>query len=124
MRKHGTTALAVAVVFLLAIAVGSARQAKTAPAQSNEAPKTETWVGKISDAHCGAGKHTMGTPEECVTGCVKNGQYVFVGDKDKIFKIENQKLADLAKFAGKPAEITGTAKGDTITVAKIAAPKK
>jgi hypothetical protein len=105
------------------VSVGAAGHARTDGAQDQAAPKETTWAGKISDAHCGAGKHSMGTAEECVTACAKNGGYVFVGDKDKVFKIANQKFADLAKFAGKDVELTGTAKDDTITVTKVAAKK-
>jgi len=105
------------------VSVGAAKQAKTSDGAKSQDAKPTTWVGKISDSHCGAGKHSMKTPEECVTACVKDGQYVFVGDKDKVYKIANQKFAELAKFGGKEVELTGTAKDDTITVTKIAAKK-
>ena len=111
----------------LCVAVGAAQAAKsTAQAGDKSAPqaKAQTWTGKISDSMCGA-KHTMGKdPTECTTACVKGGgEYVFVGDKDKVYKIGNQKFADLAKHAGHTVEVTGTMKGDTITVEKIVMPK-
>lgn len=107
-----------AVAIMAGVTVGSAQQGKPAP-------KSETWVGKISASQCGANAHSMGTPEECTAACVKNGgEYVFVGPKDKVFKIGNQKFTELPKFAGKAVDLTGTANGDTITITKIAAPKK
>jgi hypothetical protein len=108
------------VAILAFVSVGAGR---VTLAQTKEAPKPQTWAGKISDNHCGAKKHTMGTDAECVTACVKNGEYVFVGDKDKVFTIANQKFAELPKFAGQTVELTGTAEGDKITVTKIAAKK-
>lgn len=111
------------VAIMAFVSVGAARQAKTSDGAKSQDAKATTLAGKISDSHCGAGKHSMKTPEECVAACVKDGQYVFVGDKDKVYKIANQKLPELAKFAGKDVELTGTVKEDTITVTKIAAKK-
>lgn len=119
---------AAAVAVVAFVAVGAAQAAKTAaPAQAKEpAAKAETWAGKISDSGCGVKKHTMGKSDaECVTMCVKGGgEYVFVGDKDKVYKIGNQKFADLAAHAGHTVDLTGTMKADVITVTKIAMPVK
>jgi len=110
------------VAILAFVSAGVGQQVTSA--QTKEAPKAQTWAGKISDSHCGAKKHTMGKSEaECVTACVASGEYVFVGDKDKVFTIANQKFEDLKKFAGQTVELTGTAEGDKITVTKIAAKK-
>jgi len=80
-----------------------------------------TLTGKISDAMC-AGKHN-GDAKACVAKCIKGGdKYVLVVDT-KVYKISNQKFADLAKFAGTDAVVTGEVKDDTITVSKMAAPK-
>jgi hypothetical protein len=109
-----TLRLLVAAAFVVAFV--SAGRVAAAP---------ETWTGKISDAMCGA-KHTMGAKNdtECTTGCVKGGQeYVFVGPKDKVFKIANQKFADLAKHAGHTVQLTGEVdKNGAITVTKIVMP--
>jgi len=80
-----------------------------------------SWTGKISDAMC-AGKHT-GDPKACVEKCVKGGEKYVLVVGDKTYKIANQKFADLTKFAGATAVVTGELKDDTITVSKIAAPK-
>jgi len=123
---------AVAAAVVACVAVGAAQAAKAS--QSKDAPKaaaqtqtqTQTMMGKISDSMCGA-KHGMGgkSDADCVAECIKGGaQYVFVTDKDsKIYKIANQKFADLAVRAGQDVQLTGTFKDDTITVSKIAMPK-
>jgi len=89
----------------------------------------ETWTGKISDSQCGADHKTNGgTPakdHDCANMCVKDhgGTYVFVNNADKkIYKIANQKMADLVTHAGHVVEVTGELKGDTITVSKVVMP--
>ena len=85
----------------------------------------QTWTGQISDSHCGA-KHTMQgmTDRACTEMCVKNkGQYVFVTG-GKVFKIVDQTSKDLATHAGHTVMLTGTMKGDSVTVSKIEMPKK
>ena len=89
-----------------------------------------TWTGKISDAMCApSGKHasgdgTMAGDHKCAIDCVKGGStYVFIvtgaDKKTTIYKIANQKLADLEAHAGHTVEITGEMKDDTITVSKV-----
>lgn len=88
----------------------------------------QTWTGVISDAMC-AGKHG-GDAKQCTEKCVKGGEkYVLVvtdaDKKSKVYAISNQKFADLAKYAGEPAVVTGElGKDDSITISKMAAPKK
>lgn len=89
------------------------------------------WKGKISDAMCNA-KHAQGdhgtkkmTDRECVEACVKGGgKYVFVGEGDKVYKIENQDFAGLKAHAGHDVTVTGTMKDDTVTITKIDMPAK
>ena len=98
----------------------------------NAAPAlaAETMKGKISDSMCGA-THAAGehagkkmTDRECVEACIKDGsKYVFVSG-DKVYKIANQDFAGLKTHAGHEVMLTGDAKGDTITVAKIEMPKQ
>ena len=97
----------------------------------------QTWNGFISDSHCGAihkadiehgGKITA---RECVIGragdsnlpgCVsaKNGAKFVVVVGDKVFQVANQDFADLRVHAAENVRVTGSLKGDTITVSKIA----
>jgi hypothetical protein len=91
----------------------------------------ETWSGRISDAMCNA-KHADGehgtkkmTDRQCVEACVKGGEkYVFVSEKDKVYKIANQDLAALKAHAGHEVIVTGTMKDDTVTITKIEMPAK
>ena len=90
----------------------------------------ETWTGKISDSMCNADhKDNGGTAAKdhaCANDCVKThgASYVFVNSADKkIYKIANQKLADLEAHAGHAnVQVTGELKGDTITVSKVVMP--
>ena len=86
-----------------------------------------TWTGQISDSACGmshakmmAGDKSLRTDRDCTLACIKGGsKYVFVSD-GKVYNISNQKLTALKTHAGETVELTGTMKGDTVTVSKIA----
>jgi hypothetical protein len=84
-----------------------------------------TWTGKISDSMCGAShakmsaSHGGASDKDCTLACVKGGgKYVFVSE-GKVYQISNQKAKGLQDHAGADAKITGTMKGDSITVSKI-----
>jgi hypothetical protein len=87
-----------------------------------------TWTGQISDSACGmshakmlASDKSLKTDRDCTLACIKGGsKYVFVTD-GKVYSISNQKLAALKVHAGETVQLTGTMKGDAITVSKIAA---
>jgi hypothetical protein len=86
-----------------------------------------TWTGQIADSACGmshakmlAEHKDLKTDKDCTLACIKAGsKYVFVSD-GKAYNISNQKLAALKTNAGETVAVTGTMKGDTITVSKIA----
>jgi len=85
-----------------------------------------SWTGQIADSACGMSHAKMltehkdlKTDRDCTLACIKAGsKFVFVSD-GKVFNIANQKLAGLTANAGETVELTGTMKGDTITVSKI-----
>ena len=87
-------------------------------------------TGQISDSGCGlshakmlAEHKDLKTDRDCTLGCIKaGGKYVFVSE-GKVYNISNQKLAGLEQHAGETVELTGTMKGDTITVTKVSAKK-
>jgi hypothetical protein len=89
----------------------------------------EDWTGKISDAMCGAKKHSAEhdgkkiTDHDCVQMCAdgQKAKYVFVTG-DKVYKVANQDFAGLKTHAGHEVVLSGDMKGDTVTVAKIAMP--
>jgi hypothetical protein len=47
---------------------------------------------------------------------------VFVSG-DKVFKVGNQSLKEVPRYAGDTVTLTGDVKGDTITVGKIEKPR-
>jgi ADP-glucose pyrophosphorylase len=89
------------------------------------------YKGRISDSMCNA-KHAKGehgtkemTDRQCVEACIKSGEkYVFIGEGDKVYKIDNQDFAGLKTHAGHDVTVTGEAKGDTLTISKIEMPAK
>ena len=109
--------------FKLAMAMGIAASLVTislASAQEKKAAERD-WTGNISDAMCGkshgANGGTMQKNDDCAVKCAAKGSYVFVVATKS--KIVNQKMKELEQHAGHRVDITGTMKGDTITVSKV-----
>jgi hypothetical protein len=103
------------LVALMAIAATSAMGAG----------KSQTFMGEVSDAMCGA-KHMMPGNAACTRACVKKGTNysLLVGDKVYTLHTEDKAALDeLDKLAGEKAKITGVADGETIEVSKVAAAK-
>ncbi len=81
------------------------------------------YTGYISDSHCGV-KHMDGSQAaiDCVTACVKSGSApIFVSADKKVYKLSD--AGKVSSFYGKKVMITGTMKGDTVTVEKVEAAK-
>ncbi len=82
----------------------------------------KSWTGTVSDSHCGA-KHAEASEGAagCVASCVKGGaKYVLVSG-GKVYQLDAQdKFADMA---GKSVTVSGSMKGDAITVASVEAAK-
>ena len=125
VRIARVASLAVALS-LAVVATLSAQTKAAAPAAKQATSAAEKWNGTISDAMCGKSHGANGGTEQkdhdCAVKCAKGGsEYVFVAG-DKVFKIANQKFADLEKHAGHKVTVEGTLKGDAITVTKITMP--
>ena len=88
---------------------------------------TQTFTGKVSDAMCGAKHAEAGVaPAACVRVCVqKCANYALVvGDKVYTLETKDQAALDtLGKLAWEDAKVTGTAKGDIISVKSVTATK-
>jgi hypothetical protein len=88
------------------------------------AGKSQTLIGEVSDAMCGA-KHEMpGKAADCTRGCVKHGSNyaLVVGDKVYTLQTSDQAALDtLDKLAGAKAKVTGDVDGTTITVKSVKA---
>jgi len=73
--------------------------------------------GYIIDEKCSA-KAGMKGNVECATACIKEGSpAVLVTEDGKIYKIADQEK--VTSLAGKQVTITGSMKGDTISVASV-----
>jgi len=81
----------------------------------------KTYVGSIGDSMCGA-KHMMPgeSDKDCTLECVKGGaKYILIDPSGKIYQLSDQKTPE--QFAGAKVKVTGTLKGDTISVTSIVA---
>jgi hypothetical protein len=92
------------------------------------ADSTQTFMGKVSDAMCGA-KHTEGSlaPAACVRDCVQKGAKYALVVGDKVYTLntsDKATLDELNKLAWEQARVTGTASEDTISVKSVTAAAK
>ncbi|MFZ0684101.1 MAG: hypothetical protein WAM89_01040 [Terriglobales bacterium] len=112
-----TNRIAAAVLGMLMLAGWSAVPALAAG-------KSQTLVGEVSDAMCGA-KHDMpGNAAECTRGCIKHGSKYALVVGDKVYTLETADQAALGKLndlAGAKAKVTGDVDGSTIAVKSVAA---
>ena len=83
----------------------------------------DTFTGTVGDAMCGL-KHKMEDAAECTKACALHGDYALL-TKDKVYtlKVSAKLKAELDKLAGHEAQVSGSAKGDTIQVTSIKATK-
>jgi hypothetical protein len=73
--------------------------------------------GFVEDTKCST-IPAMKNDAECAQKCIKGGSpAVLVTDDGKIYKVDDQ--TKLAPHAGMKVSVTGTLKGDTITVASV-----
>jgi len=101
MRKLGSILLAVAFLAALSLAADDT--------------KPQTIAGTITDAKC-----APKVGGDCAKKCIEKGEKaVLVTDSDKkVLKIDNQDA--VTAHAGHHVSVTGTVKGDTLHVDKVA----
>src|SRR3954447_26369700 len=87
------------------------------------AQSSQTLTGTVSDSMCGA-KHMMkdATPAKCTRECVKMGSDYALVSAGKVYTLKGNS-AQLDKFAGQSAQVTGKVSGNTVTVDSISAGK-
>ena len=96
--------------------------AMTIPAFAGAAKET-TLTGQVGDAMCGRSHMMPGKSEtECTRACIKDGSNYALIVGDKVFVLDG-KTEGLDALAGKNATVTGTVKGDKMTVSSVAMPK-
>jgi len=87
--------------------------------------KDQTFTGTVSDTMCGA-RHTMMpglSDDQCVRACVKAGSDYALVVGAKVYTLKGNK-ADIDKFAGEKATVTGKVSGNVMQATLIAKPKK
>jgi len=107
------TLYVVALLFALSLSFAATAQAAT-----------KSFVGNISDSMCGLKHMVPGqSDKDCTLECVKAGSKYVLADvaSGKVYQLSDQKKP--AAFAGQKVKVTGTLKGDTISVANIEAEK-
>jgi hypothetical protein len=85
---------------------------------------TQTYTGIVGDAMCGA-EHVMpGDAAACTRECISKGSKyaLLVGDKVYVLDtMDKTLLATLDKWSGRKVTVSGTEKGNTITVTSVKA---
>ena len=110
----------VSAIFLAVILSGGmlfAQSGKASKGAAKGGPAGAITIsGVVSDAMCGA-KHMMKdkSAAECTRECVSKGSKFALVSGDKLYTLEGHE-AELDKYAGQRVTISGTLKGETITV--------
>ena len=79
---------------------------------------SRTFVGTVSDEHCGA-KHAKASAdaESCVEKCVSGGAKYVLVSKGKVYQVDAQDK--FQGLGGKSVKVTGSLSDSTITVAEV-----
>jgi hypothetical protein len=78
----------------------------------------KTYTGTVSDAMCGA-SHGGQDPVQCTKGCEAKGSKLVVVADGKVYNTDQQDM--LKGHEGEKVKITGTVKGDSMTITHLAA---
>jgi hypothetical protein len=117
--------LATVVVALAAILAPAWAQFSGSPTPAPSLGSEKTLTGIVSDSYCKGRQLQKGqTQFSCTLKCVheEGRNYVLVVDNDVY--VLNGPRAELDKFAGGPATITGNLSDGTLTVAQVTTAKK
>jgi hypothetical protein len=91
------------------------------------ADKPQTYVGRVSDAMCGAEHMEAGvTAADCTRDCVSKGSKYALIVGEKVYTLDGEDKAaldELNQLADQKAKVTGTGTGDTIQVKSVAPAK-
>lgn len=108
------------------IYIGVISLAAALAASSAFATKTQTFVGTVGDAVCGA-KHSMDGDEiSCLRTCIQRGSKydLVVGEKVYVLNIDSKDTTSadaLDKLAAQHVKVKGEANGDIIEVQSVTA---
>jgi hypothetical protein len=90
------------------------------------ANKPQAFIGRVSDAMCGANHMMGGEASECTRVCIRKGSKYALVVGDKVYTLDTSDKAtldQLDKLADQQAKVTGEANGDSIAVLSVAAAK-
>ena len=91
---------------------------------TTNAQEKSSFVGYISDSHCGL-KHMkgMGDDKACTLMCVKGGSKFVLADRDhkRVYRLDQSGQDKAREFAGQKVKVTGRVVGKTIRVTAIEA---
>jgi hypothetical protein len=98
--------------------LGSGPLARGALAQGKDG--STTLVGIVGDTLCG-NAHTNGLAKQCTLQCLRNkaNEWALVVGQ-RIYTLQG-KVADLPKFAGSQAKVTGILRGESLMVTSVSA---
>jgi len=81
-------------------------------------------LGVISDSHCNGVHRPVEAPgvdpPDCIQGCLGRGAHLVFVSGGAIYTIRNQDVVDVAAQAGRTVQVSGTARGDELTLASVA----
>src|SRR3990172_1576478 len=102
------------------VAIATLGAALLAGALILQGAETKTLEGVIGDTMCGL-KHQMGnvTAKDCTIKCVQMGSKYALIVGDTVYELDG-KTAELEKFAGAKAKVTGSVDGKRISVTAVA----
>ena len=114
-RKWLTLGILIAAI---SWALGSGLLARGALAQGKDG--STTLVGIVGDTMCG-NAHTNGPAKQCTLQCLQNkaNEWALVVGQ-RIYTLQG-KVADLPKFAGSQAKVTGILRGESLMVTSVSA---
>ncbi|GAC1615657.1 MAG: hypothetical protein PVS2B2_14120 [Candidatus Acidiferrum sp.] len=85
--------------------------------QTSGTPKVLT--GVVSDAMCGQSHMMKDKPDaECLRYCVKQGNKYALVEGKNVYTLEGHEV-ELDKYAAQKVIVTGTMKGETVTVESV-----
>lgn len=111
---------------LLIVSLGTTSSAVTSQDNASQAAPSDsqakTYQGMVTCSQCRA-KHSakLGrTATDCILVCVRGGAGFSLVDGEKVYQLNGDRNL-LKKFAGQRAQLTGTEKGNVITVSSVSA---
>ncbi len=105
---------AIAVLLLAGVSFAAGTKTQTTA-------KARTFIGVITDSHCGAKGH-MGSAADCVKKCISMGAKYALVYRGKAYVLDPQDMA-ADHPGGSRVRVRGTLSGDTITATSITAVK-